>query len=107
MKKKLIRGLIALTLMIGGTATIITITAPDAEACKSCNFSNVNRKCGNCNSPKLYSVHYYYGNNGRLHSVWECEDCKHRCVTESKNGKEVLLTSTELKNKGHQEKKND
>ncbi len=107
MKKKLLRGLFLFALAIGGSVVAITLNSPKAEACNSCNFSNTNRKCGECGSSKLFASHSYMGNNGKLHTIWSCQDCSHGCVTEYRSGREVLLTERELEDNDHQEKPKD
>lgn len=90
MKKKLVRGFIALMLVIGA-GTAVTTTSSDAHACTKCNTSNTNRKC-KCGSSRLFADKSWTASNGKLRTNWKCRDCGHGFTTELRNGKEVVLT---------------
>ncbi len=90
MKKKLIRGLIALALVIGG-GVVITMTSNDVHACTKCSTKNDARKCGICGSSRLFAEKSWTASNGKLRTFWKCE-CGHNFTTELRNGKEVVLT---------------
>lgn len=90
MKKKLIKGLIALVFVIGGAAAVTT-ASNDAHACTKCNTSNMNRKC-KCGSSRLFAVKSWTASNGKVRTNWKCKDCPHAFTTELRNGKEVVVT---------------
>lgn len=94
MKKKLVRGFMSLTLVIGICSAVIT-SSSEVHACKQCNTSNLNRKC-KCGSTRLFVKKNYTAPNGKLRNIWECKECKHTFVTELRNGKDVILTEKEL-----------
>lgn len=97
MKKKLIRGLIALAIVIGGGAAF-TMTSSDVQACKKCSTKNSDRKCGECKSTRLFAKTSWTASNGKIRTSWKCEDCGHNFITEMRNGKEVVLTEKEIAN---------
>lgn len=103
MKNLIIKAVAGVMLAVGGVVAVTQI-AVDAQACNDCNFSNLNRKCGNCDSSRLFAEHLYIGGNGKLHTKWECKDCSHTCVTCRGKDGEVLLTDDDLKKPEHQEK---
>ncbi len=92
MRKKLVGGLIALVLAIGG-GVAITMTSSDAHACTKCNTSNKARKCGRCKSERLFAEKEWW-ENGKLRTLWKCQDCPHNFITELSNGKEVVISTS-------------
>ena len=90
MKKRLIRGMIALALVIGGGAAL-TMMSVDANGCTKCITKNSARKCGECKSPRLFARKSWTASNGKVRTFWVCEDCGHSFTTELRNGKEVVL----------------
>ena len=93
MKKKLVRGFIALALVIG-TGVAVTMTSDDAHACTNCNVNNTNRKC-KCGSSRLFADKIWTASNGKQRTKWICKDCGHKFITELRKGKEVILSDNE------------
>lgn len=93
MSKKLVSGFIALAIMIGGGAAIMS-TSNETHACEECDTSNLNRKC-KCGSSRLFAKKEEYV-KGELRTYWKCEDCSHSFVTARRKGKEVVLQKHEL-----------
>lgn len=94
MKKRIVRGLIALALVVGG-GTAITMTSNDVHACTKCDTNNASRKCGECGSDKLFAKKIFTHTNGKQRTNWKCEKCGHQFTTELRNGKEVVLKGNE------------
>lgn len=97
MKQKILRGLFALAIVIGGGAAITT-TTNDVHACTKCETKPSARKCGECGSSRLFPGESWTASNGKVRTSWTCRDCPHSFVTELRKGKEVVLTEKELEN---------
>lgn len=95
MRCKLIRGLLALAIVIGGGAAI-TMTSNDVYACTKCETKPSARKCGECGSSRLFAGECWIASNGKVRTPWTCQECKHSFTTELRKGKEVVLTEKEL-----------
>lgn len=95
MKKKLLKGLLAIAIVIGGV-TAITMTSDDIHACTKCETKPSARKCGECGSSRLFAGRSWTASNGKVRTPWSCRDCNHSFVTELRRGKEVVLTEKEL-----------
>lgn len=93
MSKKLVSGFIALAIMIGGGAAIMS-TSNETHACEKCDTNDASRKC-KCGSSKLFCKKNEYV-KGELRSYWKCEKCGHKFVTARRKGKEVVLQKHEL-----------
>lgn len=95
MKKTFLRGLLTLSIIIAAGAMFI-MTSNDAKACKKCDTRPSSRKCGECDSSRLFDDDCWTASNGRIRTHWTCIDCTHAFTTELRNGKEVVLTQKEL-----------
>lgn len=86
MKKKLI---IALTGIVSLFAAVAVVSTFEAQACKKCNQSDLNRKCGECGSSKLFVKKMWVNDAGKTRYYFKCDNCEHDFIASS-NGTIII-----------------
>ncbi|MDE6488333.1 MAG: hypothetical protein K2L46_03550 [Paramuribaculum sp.] len=90
MRKKLINGLAALAIVIGG-GTAITMTSIDVHACDDCKVKGKEqpeRVCGSCKKKGMSKTGSEF-KNGSWHVNYKCDHCGHTTVYKTKNMYEI------------------
>lgn len=66
------------------------VTAPQATACKKCVTDDARRKCGKCESHKLFVKKSWVNDKGKVRHYYKCDNCGHAFIADSKG---VIITN--------------
>lgn len=90
MKKRILGGLFALAIVIGG-GVAITMTSNNAHACNKCKVKGKEyseRECGSCNKKGMSKTGSKF-KNGYWYVNYKCDHCGHTTVYKTNDINEV------------------